>query len=54
MTYIVVRVWDKRRLIVPTTKFLEEIFQNWTKTSADLIGTVFLYLDPATDYRPGS
>lgn len=52
MTYIVVKVWDKRRLIVPTTKFLEEIFQNWTKTSADLIGTVFLYLDPATDIAP--
>lgn len=52
MTYVVVKVWDKRRLVVPTSKFLDEIFQNWTKTSADLIGTVFLYLDPATDIGP--
>ena len=51
-TYVVVKLWDKRRLIVPTAKFLEEIFQNWTKTSADLIGTAFLYLDPATDIGP--
>lgn len=51
-TYVVVKVWDKRRLVVPTTKFLEDIFQNWTKTSSDLIGTVFLYLDPETDIGP--
>jgi small-conductance mechanosensitive channel len=51
-TYVVVKLWDKRRLVVPTSKFLEDIFQNWTKTSADLIGTVFLYLDPATDIGP--
>lgn len=46
-TYVVVKVWDERRLIVPTSKFLEEIFQNWTKTTAQLLGTVFLYLDPS-------
>ncbi len=45
LTYVVVKIWDKRRLIVPTTYFIERPFQNWTKTSADLLGTVFLYTD---------
>jgi small-conductance mechanosensitive channel len=47
LTYVVVKIWDKRRLIVPTTYFIEKPFQNWTKTSADILGTVYLY----TDYR---
>jgi small-conductance mechanosensitive channel len=51
-TYVVVRVWDDRRLVVPTTKFLEETFENWTKTTSELIGTVMIYLDPATDIGP--
>lgn len=51
-TYVVVKVWDERRLIVPTTKFLDEIFQNWTKTTAQLLGTVYLYVDPATKLDP--
>ncbi|MEO9893824.1 mechanosensitive ion channel domain-containing protein [Aurantibacter sp.] len=45
LTYVVVKIWDKRRLIVPTTYFIEQPFQNWTKTSADLLGTVFMYTD---------
>ncbi|QYA26826.1 mechanosensitive ion channel [Gramella sp. MT6] len=45
LTYVVVRVWDKRRLVVPTTYFIEKTFQNWTRTSADILGTVFLYVD---------
>ena len=45
LTYVVVAIWDKRRLIVPTTYFIEKPFQNWTKTSADILGTVFLYTD---------
>lgn len=45
LTYIVVRIWDKRRLVLPTTYFLEKPFQNWTKNSADIIGSVFLYTD---------
>lgn len=45
LTYVTVKIWDKRRLIVPTTYFIEKPFQNWTKTSADLLGTVFLYTD---------
>tara|TARA_A100001391_G_scaffold139407_3_gene97675 strand:- start:16874 stop:17989 length:1116 start_codon:yes stop_codon:yes gene_type:complete len=51
-TYVVVKVWDERRLVVPTSKFLEEIFQNWTKTTAQLLGTVYLYVDPATRLDP--
>ncbi len=45
LTYIVVRIWDKRRLVLPSTYFLEKPFQNWTRTTADIIGTVFLYTD---------
>jgi len=51
-TYVVVRIWDERRLVVPTTKFLEETFQNWTRDGAQLLGTVFLHLDPLTDIGP--
>jgi small-conductance mechanosensitive channel len=45
LTYVVVRIWDLRRLVVPITYFLERPFQNWTRVSADLLGTVFLYVD---------
>lgn len=51
-TYVVVKIWDERRLVVPTSKFLEEIFQNWTKTTSQLMGTVMLYVDPATRLEP--
>lgn len=44
-TYVVVRVWDLRRMIVPLSYFIEKPFQNWTHASTDLIGTVFLYTD---------
>jgi len=45
LTYVVVRIWDLRRLIVPITYFIESPFQNWTRTSADILGTVFVYTD---------
>lgn len=45
LTYVVVRIWDKRRLVLPSTYFLEKPFQNWTRTSADITGSVFLYVD---------
>jgi small-conductance mechanosensitive channel len=45
LTYVVVRVWDLRRLVLPITYFIEKPFQNWTRTSADILGTVFLYVD---------
>lgn len=51
-TYVVVRVWDDRRLVVPTTRFLEDTFQNWTKSTAQLLGFVMIYLDPAADIGP--
>ena len=51
-SYVVVKVWDERRLVVPTSKFLEEIFQNWTKTTSQLLGTVMLYVDPLARLDP--
>jgi small-conductance mechanosensitive channel len=45
LTYVVVRIWDKRRLILPSTYFIENPFQNWTRVSADILGTVFIYTD---------
>jgi small-conductance mechanosensitive channel len=45
LTYVVVKIWDLRRLILPITYFLEKPFQNWTRVSADILGTVFLYVD---------
>lgn len=46
LTYVVVCIWDQRRLILPITYFLEKPFQNWTRVSADLLGTVYLNVDP--------
>lgn len=43
--YVVVRIWDERRLIVPLQWWIEHPFQNWTRESAELIGTVFLWVD---------
>jgi small-conductance mechanosensitive channel len=48
LTYVVVRVWDRRRIVMPITHFIENPFQNWTRTSSDLIGSVFLYVDHRT------
>ena len=45
LTYVVVALWDKRRLVLPITYFLEKPFQNWTRSTSDLLGSVFLYLD---------
>jgi small-conductance mechanosensitive channel len=45
LTYVVVKIWDQRRLVVPTTYFIENPFQNWTKTSSDILGTVYIYTD---------
>jgi len=44
-TYVVLRLWDERRLIVPLGWFIENPFQNWTRRSAQILGTVFLWLD---------
>jgi len=45
LTFVTIRIWDKRRLVVPSTYFIEKPFQNWTRNSADILGTVFLYTD---------
>ncbi|OIN60509.1 mechanosensitive ion channel protein MscS [Arsenicibacter rosenii] len=45
LTNVVVRVWDRRRLILPITYFVENPFQNWTRNDSSIIGTVMLYLD---------
>lgn len=47
LTYVVVRIWDERRLVVPLNYFNEKPFQNWTRSSSQLLAYVFLY----TDYR---
>jgi small-conductance mechanosensitive channel len=44
-TYVVIKVWDWRRLVVPLSYFLEKPFQNWTLQGTDLIGTVLLWVD---------
>ena len=45
LTYVVVKIWDLRRLVVPITYFIEKPFQNWTRVTADLLGTVYIYVD---------
>ena len=50
LTYVVVRIWDERRLVLPTTYFIEKPFQNWTRTTAQILGTVFLYTDYNIDF----
>jgi small-conductance mechanosensitive channel len=44
-SYVVLRIWDDRRLIIPLQWFIEHPFQNWTRTSSALLGTVFLNVD---------
>lgn len=51
LTYVIVRIWDDRRMVVPVSYFLEKPFQNWTTSTSDLLGTVFLYVDPAADVQ---
>jgi small-conductance mechanosensitive channel len=51
LTYVVVKIWDERRLILPVTWFLEKPFQNWTRTGADMTGTIFLYPDSFSKIR---
>lgn len=45
LTYVVVRIWDKSRLVVPTTYFIKNTFQYWTRNSSEILGTVFIYTD---------
>jgi small-conductance mechanosensitive channel len=52
LTYVVVVIWDWRRLVLPISYFIEKPFQNWTRISADIIGSVFLYLDYTVPLEP--
>ena len=45
LTYVVVRIWDNRRLIIPLNYFIEKPFQNWTRSSIDILATVYFYTD---------
>jgi small-conductance mechanosensitive channel len=44
-TYVVVKIWDERRMVVPLAYFIEKPFQNWTRSTSSLIGSVFLWVD---------
>lgn len=52
LTYVVVRIWDKRRLIVPTPYFIENSFQNWTRNTSEILGSVFIYTDYNMPMQP--
>ena len=49
LTYVVLRIWDDRRMVVPLGKFIDEPFQNWTRASTEITGVVLLYLDYGAD-----
>jgi small-conductance mechanosensitive channel len=52
--YVIIKIWDLRRLVVPLNYFIENSFQNWTRDSSDIMGTAFLYVDysiPVDDLR---
>ncbi|MHA7820332.1 MAG: mechanosensitive ion channel family protein [Erythrobacter sp.] len=52
MGFITVRTWDERLLIVPTSRFLEDSFENWSRTDEQLTGPVYLHLDPIAEIAP--
>jgi small-conductance mechanosensitive channel len=45
LTYVAIRLWDERRLIVPINYFIEKPFQNWTRSSSEIVGSVIIYAD---------
>lgn len=51
-TYVVLRVWDLRRLVVPLQWFIENPFQNWSRNNADLLGSVFIWVDYTMPVEP--
>ena len=50
--FVVVRLWDERRLVVPLQWFIEHPFQNWTRSSSNIIGTVFWWVDYRMPLEP--
>jgi small-conductance mechanosensitive channel len=51
-TYVVIAIWDQRRLVVPLQHFIEKPFQNWTRVSSEILGTVFLWVDYGVPLEP--
>lgn len=51
-TFVVLKIWDERRLVIPLQWFIENPFQNWTRTSSQILGTVFLYVDYGLPLAP--
>lgn len=49
LTYVVLKIWDDRRLVIPVSKLLDDTIENWTRETSHLLGTVMLYLDHAVD-----
>ena len=52
MSFVTVRTWDERVLVVPTSRFLDDSFENWSRVSEKLTGPVMLHLDPIADIEP--
>ncbi|MGN6525002.1 MAG: mechanosensitive ion channel family protein [Burkholderiaceae bacterium] len=51
-TYVVLKIWDERRLVIPLQWFIDNPFQNWTRTTSQIIGSVFFWVDYSTDLAP--
>ena len=51
-TFVVLRIWDDRRLILPLSYFIEKPFQNWTRHNSQLLGSVFIYADYGMPLAP--
>ena len=52
MSFVTVRTWDERVIVVPTSRFLDDSFENWSRSSEALSGPIFLHLDPITNVDP--
>jgi small-conductance mechanosensitive channel len=52
LTYVVIRLWDERRLVLPTTYFTQTPFQNWTRHESRVIGSVIVYADYSLPIAP--
>jgi len=52
MSFATIRTWDERAIVVPTARFLDQSFENWSRKSEMLTGPVYLHLDPATEVEP--
>ena len=51
-TYVVLRIWDDRRLVIPLQWFIEHPFQNWTRRTAQILGSVFIWVDYRMPLEP--